>query len=361
MPRILLFAITCLIAEGQSTQSVLVLVNESSATSRAIGDYYVQRRGIPLDNLCRLPMPTREAITRAEYDSKIAQPLGRFLKAHGVAEKILYIVTTYDVPLRIEGGGGETGDGASVDSELAALYMDLHGHPHPLRGPLTNPFFAQRSSAFRHPEFPMYLVTRLAGYDFPDVRAIVDRALVAKNRGKFVIDLKSSDDAEGNNWLRTAAIALPANRVVFDESERVITGQTDVIAYASWGSNDPHRKQRDLGFHWLPGAIVTEYVSTDGRTFQRPPDSWTYGTWGDRRTWFAGAPQSLTADYIHQGATGASGHVDEPWLQFTPRPDYLLPAYYSGRNLAESFWLSIPAVSWQNIVAGDPLCSLGRP
>ena len=34
-----------------------------------------------------------------------------------------------------------------------------------------------------------------------------------------------------------------------------------------------------LGFQWLPGALVTEYVSTDGRTFRRPPAGWTIGTW----------------------------------------------------------------------------------
>jgi len=348
-------------AAAQTAQNVLVVVNEASATSRAIGEYYTQRRQIPLSNVCRVKMPATEIISRAEYDAAVAAPIGNCLKSRGLVETVLYIVTTADVPLRISASGEHTADGAAVDSELAAFYADLHGHPHPLKGPLPNPFYAQRRPAFRHPDFPIYLVTRLTGYDFPDVRGMIDRALVARNRGKFVIDLKSADDAEGNNWLRTAAIALPSNRVVLDESDRVITGVKDVIAYASWGSNDPHRKQRDIGFHWLPGAIVTEFVSTDGRTFRRPPDTWTLGNWGDQKTWFAGAPQSLTADSIHQGATGASGHVDEPWLQFTPRPDYLLPAYYEGRNLAESYWLSIPAISWENIVVGDPLCSLGRP
>jgi uncharacterized protein (TIGR03790 family) len=59
--------------------------------------------------------------------------------------------------------------------------------------------------------------------------------------------------------------------------------------------------------------------------------------------------------------TGASGHVAEPYLAFTQRPDRLFPAYYGGRNLAESYYLSIPALSWQNVVIGDPLCSLGPP
>ncbi len=105
---------------------------------------------------------------------------------------------------------------------------------------------------------------------------------------------------------------------------------------------------------------MTEFVSTDGRTFFRPPASWNIGTWKDRQSWFAGSPQSLAADFIHEGATGASGHVNEPFLAGTPRPQYLLPAYAQGRNLAESYYLAIPWLSWQNIVLGDPLCKLAN-
>ena len=68
--------------------------------------------------------------------------------------------------------------------------------------------------------------------------------------------------------------------------------------------------------------------------------------------------RSLTADYIHEGATGASGQVDEPYLAFCPRPEFVLPAYYSGRTLAESFYLGIPGLSWMNVVIGDPLTRL---
>jgi uncharacterized protein (TIGR03790 family) len=53
--------------------------------------------------------------------------------------------------------------------------------------------------------------------------------------------------------------------------------------------------------------------------------------------------------------------VYEPYLAYTPRPNILLPAYYHGRNLAESYYLSIPVLSWMNIVIGDPLCKLGPP
>ncbi len=175
------------------------------------------------------------------------------------------------------------------------------------------------------------------------------------------MDLSHSKNDEGNNWLRNAATLLPANRVILDETDRVLYQQEDVIGYASWGSNDPHRKQRWLHNTWLPGAIATEYVSTGARTLQQPPDTWMYTTWTDKAHFWAGTPQGLTADFIHEGATGAEGNAYEPFLAGCARPDYVLPAYFEGRNLAESFYLGIPFLSWQGIVFGDPLCSLGKP
>ena len=347
---------------AQTPANVLLVINQASPLSRQIGEYYAARRHIPSANICRLNSTTDEEIGRDVFDKQVAAPMADFLRSHHLEETILYIVTTAGVPLRIQGSGGPLAEAAAVDSELTLLYSDMHSKPHALPAGIANPFFRKLDAVFRHPDFPMYLVTRLAGYDFADVKGMIDRALIARNRGKFVIDLKATDSTPGNTWLREAARLLPRDRVVLDVTPRVLYNQTDVIAYASWGSNDSDRKQRHLGFQWLPGAIVTEYVSTDGRTFTRPPDSWNLGSsWTDPKGLFFGSPQSLTADYIHDGATGASGHVYEPFLGYTPRPNYLLPAYYQGRNLAESYYLAIPALSWMNIVVGDPLCSLGKP
>ena len=357
----LLFGAAALLS-AQTPSNVLLVVNQTSPLSREIGEYYAARRHIPPGNVCRLHSRTDEEISRDDFDKQIAAPIAAFLRARHLEDKILYIVTTSGVPLRIQGNTGLLAEGASVDSELAMLYSDMHGKPHTLPAGIKNPFFGRFNAVFRHPDFGIYLVTRLAGYDFSDVKGMIDRALMARNRGKFVIDLKASDSTPGNAWLREAAQHLPRDRVVLDQSASVLYGQTDVIAYASWGSNDPDRKQRHLGFKWLPGAIVTEYVSTNGRTFTRPPETWNLGTsWSDTQGLFFGSPQTLTADYIHDGATGASGHVYEPFLGYTPRPNILLPAYYRGRNLAESYYLAIPALSWMNIVIGDPLCSLGKP
>ncbi len=346
---------------GQPPDSVLVVINQTSALSRQIGEYYAERRHIPSANICRITASANEEISRSDFDDQIARPIQNYLRGHNLTEKVLYIVTTAGVPLKVHGNLGVDAEAASVDSELTLLYFDLHGRAHPLPAGIANPFFGKINAPFRHPDFPIYLVTRLAGFDFDDVKGIIDRALVARNRGKFVIDLKGSDNTQGNAWLLQAAGQLPRDRVVLDASRSVLSHESDVIAYASWGSNDPDRKERHLGFHWLPGAIMTEYVSTNGRSFARPPDTWNIGAWGDAKATFQGSPQTLTADYIHDGVTGASGHVYEPYLPFTPRPNLLLPAYFHGRNLAESYYLAIPVLSWMNIVIGDPLCSLGKP
>ena len=356
--------LTASVLWAQIPQNVLVVVNDNSPVSRSIGEYYALRRAIPPRNICHIHTTTDEVIQRPQYKAEIAAPIADYLKKNNLVESVLYIVTTMGVPLKIPGSGPESlsSDAAAVDSELTLLYSDMRGAPHTVAGSLLNPFFGRTHDKFSHPEFPIYLVTRLAAYDFDDVKGIVDRSLRAANRGKFVIDLAGGfANAEGEGWLSTAASLLPADRVVLDKTTTVLYDQADVIGYASWGSNDKNHKRRFPGFHWLPGAIMTEFVSTNGRTFARPPDNWALSDWGSPQLWFAGAPQTLTADYIHEGATGASGHVYEPYLTMTPRPDLLLPAYYQGRNLAESYYLSIPRLSWQNIVVGDPLCSLGKP
>jgi uncharacterized protein (TIGR03790 family) len=354
---LLLSVVPALLA--QTADNTLVIVNDASPFSRRIADYYIRKRSIPLANVCHLRTAIDEGISREVYEKAIEGPIAVYLSTHGLREKILYIVTTLGLPLRVDGVGSamETTT-CAVDSELTLLYAKMRGEKFKAEGMVPNPFFGKRDEPFRHPQFPMYLVTRLAGYDFEDVKGAIDRSLQAANRGKFVIDLNGNDNEPGNDWLRAAARLLPAYRVVLDTSTSVLYDQRDVIGYAAWGSNDKNRKRRFPGFHWLPGAIATEYVSTDGRTFQRPPDSWTITTWKDSSHFFAGSPQSLTADYIHEGATGCSGHVTEPYLVATPRPDLLLPAYFSGRNLAESYYLSIRGLSWQNIVVGDPLCRI---
>ena len=132
------------------------MVNRRSVTSREIGEYSYSPPGrIPLANLCVIDTVPEETIARSVYDKEIEAPVGRFLKKQGLQEKVLYIVLTSGVPLRIIGTGEElSSDASSVDSELTLLYQRLRGVVIPLRGPVHNPFFRQRDTPFTHPVFP---------------------------------------------------------------------------------------------------------------------------------------------------------------------------------------------------------------
>ena len=128
-----------------------------------------------------------------------------------------------------------------------------------------------------------------------------------------------------------------------------------VLGYYSWGSNDPANQLRRFGLAFAPGAIGGMFVSSDGRTFVEPPATWKPSPPIGGPV-FRGSFQSLAADLVRDGITGVSGHVDEPYLDAAARPQILFPAYVSGFNLAESFYLAVPYLSWQTIIIGDPLC-----
>lgn len=363
-PRSLILLLAAPLLTAQTGANVLLAVNRKSPLSGQVANYYAQRRAVPTANVCSLNTTTDEEIDWNTYQDQIERPIGACLTTAGLQEKVLYIVLTAGVPLKIRGNGTTLADAeqASVDSELTLLYGKLKGQKFERKGALNNPFFRKRDAPFRHPLFPIYLVTRLAAYDWNDIQAMIDRSLAARNRGNFVLDLRSTEDEPGNDWLRDAALLLPTPRVIMDASKKVLYDIKDVIGYAAWGSNDHDRTRRWLGFQWLPGAIATEYVSTNLRTLKRPPDTWVPGNnYRDPKGQWADTPQGMAADLIHEGATGASGNVYEPFLAGCARPDYVLPAYYEGRNLAESFYLGLAYVSWQTVILGDPLCALGKP
>jgi uncharacterized protein (TIGR03790 family) len=332
------------------------VVNRGVKISERIAEYYVHRRKIPAANVCRIRVPMKEQITRREYEAWLEPGVRECLSEGDFKERIDYIVTTKGVPLKIGGAGN-----AAVDSELTLLYGKLNGNNYPIEGKVRNPFFGQPSAAFDKTRFGMYLVTRLTGYDLEDVQGLIDRAQEAQNRGLVVID-GAQGNAMGERALANASRILPGDRVRYENEFSPTYDVRGVIGYASWGSNDKRRLaegRRDPGLEWLPGGIATEYVSTDARTFEEPPKDWRPDSWDVRSALWEHSPQSLTADFIRQGATGASGHVYEPRLDGTPQPDILFPAYLQGRTLAESFYLSIRYLSWMNVVVGDPLCTLG--
>lgn len=357
---------------AQTGDNVAVVINDASPASQRIGDYYVRKRNVPAENVIHITAPTTDEITRAAYATTIQDAIAGPIVKHDLQDRIMYIVLTKGTPLRIQGTSGQDGTTASVDSELTLLYRRLTGRPVAAPGPVQNPYFLGNAALadarpFSHAQYDIYLVTRLDAFTVDEAIGLIDKGSAPAAAGRIVLDEKATlFNRIGEDWLDEAAKRLKdmgdENRVLLDTSAKGVRDVDNVMGYYSWGSNDPDNRARRFGLAFVPGAIAATYVSSDARTFEEPPASWQpTENWNDKQTWFAGSPQTLTGDLIREGATGAGGQVAEPYLAATLRPQILFPAYLSGFNLAESFYLSMPALSWQTVVIGDPLCRPFKP
>jgi uncharacterized protein (TIGR03790 family) len=351
---------------AQSPENVAVIVNENSAVSQRVAEHYVRTRGIPSANVIRIRTSTDETIERPAYLTSIELPLSAALARSGLQDRVHYIVLTKGIPLRINGTGQVNGTVSSVDSELTLLYRRLTGQSVPVQGRIDNPYFQggrQREWVpFTHKDHDIYLVTRLDGFTVEDVIALIDRASAPSREGRIVLDQQDKlVNRTGEEWLAAAAERLRAqgegSRVLLETTVKGERDVTPVMGYYSWGSNDPRNRVRKFGMGFVPGALAATFVSSDARTFREPPATWMPTEDTNRSTWFAGSPQTLSGDLIREGATGVAGHVAEPYLQSTIRPDVLFPAYLAGANLAEAFYAGMPHLSWQTVVVGDPLCA----
>jgi uncharacterized protein (TIGR03790 family) len=365
---------------------VLVVVNDASAMSVAIGEAYLHLRDVPAQNVIHLQVPlgddaalqtpAHERIDRAGYIARVRDPVAHFLRANDPGGRIRILVTTKGVPLRVEDDPPGTPfperRTAAVDAELAVLFSPLEGHPGTAGA--ANPYF--RSSlpfeAWRNrfPDAPLrYLVARITGYpDGPDPRtgvprdiaALLAHAVAPDSGGTWVIDENPNQSTgyyAGNvAMLRPAAAALGAlgAPLLHDTTPTFVSGVAAISGYASWGSNDVNHPPPpffgEIGGRRVPGrfaprSIAVTIVSTDARTFSHTPEP--YG-------------QSLVADLIHLGVAGVAGHVDEPLLSGVTRP-MMLVDYARGAPAGEAFYRNVPYLSWMNVYIGDPLMQVARP
>ena len=326
-----------------SYDDVLLVVNDQSAASQTIGDYFAASRGIPASRIVSISTAENETIDRQTFEQDIRLPVENFILNNKLDSEVNYIVTTKGVPLRIT--SVQTGaDHASVDSELSLIlgpYADQIGAENAVQNPYENVDFP-----FSREMFGIYLATRLTGYSVNDVITLIDRSAQPEQFGTFVLDVDSTKDTTtgftfGNQWLREAAGILEntGHFVLLDETTSFVTNQTSVLGYASWGSNDANTTDNGKPkFDWLPGSIAETYVSTSARTFTSPA---VYG-------------QSLVADLIAEGATGVKGYVYEPFLSSMAKPNILFDRYAKGYTLADSYFSASSSLGWQDVVIGDP-------
>jgi len=369
---------------ARDVDRVAVVRNDDSPISCAVANDYSRRRGVA--NVVAVHCPDsatdaeRETIPSDDYRKAIEEPLRKYLAAH---PGIDFIVLTKGVPIRIQGapGRGAEGHTPSLDSYLAALdyrthadSITVHLKDHDFTGIAWANRFWDSHERFSHAKFGGYLVTRLDGYKQADAIALTTRSLQADKQamaGSILLDTcpsfgyadikhqpapqlqKPAVGKRGteigelsydqyNADMQRAAERLKARglAVELDLDDKFIGDRKNLMGYISWGSNDSHFD--DKAYHTLrfaPGSLCETAVSTSARTFLPTEGG-----------------QSLIADLISQGATGAKGYTDEPLLQAIASPTILFDRYTHGWTLAESYYAASRFVGWEDVVIGDPLC-----
>ncbi len=333
------------LAQSVSYNDVLVVINEASEISDSVGEYFANVRYIPIKNIVRVTTQTTEEIDSVQFHN-LRQQIESALITRNIEDSINYIVTTKGMPLKVIRRGSLSS--SSVESDLS-LILGPYASSIGGSGKIASPYYTKHDN-FTRSKYGFYLVTRLDGYSYNDIKGLIDRASIIStsipSNAQVVLDMDPmwTSTPTLNINMQRAADSLKSKGITsyLDTTTTFVTDKINVLGYTSFGSNDhncesvtTHAIPRNT---YLPGAIAETYVSTSARSFTLPP---LYG-------------QSLIADLIAEGITAVKGYVYEPYSNAMANVSVLFSMYADGFTIAESFYSASHFLSWMDVIIGDP-------
>ncbi len=252
----------------------------------------------------------------------------------------------------------------------------------------------------------MYLVCRLDGKSIADVKSMIDRAqglVVNVDTATFVLDESGSNGItdtvagnefdnvgfpnltwNGDDWEQTRDLLINDSRFLpslvrynadsnaagfmvgprQNYNNQGLVVSTPLIYLTSFGANSSGpapgeqpvppsgtpdaRTTYATSFNYAPGAMFTSLESFNGRDYTNLGQA-------------GGYPQQQSSDFLAAGGTFAVANVWEPFADGIPDNLQLVRNFYlGGLTFAEAAYTSMPGLSWQQIVIGDPLARVTR-
>jgi len=375
---------------------ILIIANSDALASVRIAQYYCAKRAVPSSNILALPLGVtlNDTISRFDYEKKLAEPIRRKLASPEFAGKIRCLLTTYGVPVRVEGRGVLKGEEEKlqqlkklVEQEKVQLeYLEQAGSTMLIQqkknvagklvqlqsdidlivGKETNASVDSELSMVLFGNYELYrwqtnrlrykmpywdykslMVCRLDGPGENIAIGLVDKALAAEKKGLRGIAYVDWGYSEKNKnplfvhydqSLRDLAFTIRTQTQIPVVEERTsglfAEGQCrSAILYCGWYS----LKKYVDSFDFVDGAIGYHIASWEAVNLRDPNSS----------QW---CPAMLL-----DGITATLGAVDEPYLQAFPEPKSFFTELFDGYCLVEAFYRTKPYNSWQLILIGDPL------
>jgi len=341
-------------AQALNAEEILVVANSNVAESIEIARYYMNKRAIPASHLLSVALTVNETMSRNEYDEVLKKEVLEALEKRSSLPRIAAIVLIYGIPLKVEPPelsweenkllkGDEK---AAVDSELALVKKRQYDLP----GWIKNPYFLGfQGLPAEIRKDDVVLVCRLDGYDAATVYRIIDDSLQVEKeglQGKAYFDARwprpTGEDPPGGYERYDLSLHRAADAVgmkmetIIDQREELFAEKCcpEVASYCGWYSLGRYIDS----FAWRKGSIGYHLASAECSTLRdRGSTVWC-------------------SKILEKGAAATIGPVFEPYIQGFPLPELFFSLLIEGNmSLGESYLLSLPYLSWQMVLIGDPL------
>ncbi len=403
---ILATSIFCGRARGLEPNEILIIANADVPESGQVARYYSLKRAVPEQNILELPLGgLRDAISRDDYDNRLAKPIRRKFFTDRLLGKIRCLVTTYGVPTRVEGRGRLPGQedklrelenladeekkkierleqdkatgtkayeqaekelarfrlrmdhingretSASADSELAMVLFDSYElyrwQPNVLKSasPDGNDTPRLDPAVQAQARVAVLMVSRLDGPSAEIAKSLVDKAIKAEETG-----LKGTAyfDSRGLN-----------SRDLYSRFDRSIH---NLAAFTRSKMQMPAKEERTSRL-FPPGSCPQTAIYCGWYSLRNYVDAFEFvdGAVGYHIASFEAVnlrdPNSgqWCASLLQHGITATLGPVAEPYLHSFPDPREFFGELYEGRCLVEAYYRTKPFNSWQLLLVGDPL------
>lgn len=236
---------------------------------------------------------------------------------------------------------------AAVDSEITLIMAGAYQTV----GWLPNPFnlVYNRLSVIYRVRARTLMVGRLDGPSPATARRLVDDAMAVERtglRGVFYIDARGLAGQAGpgsyvwfdRHLLHLAKVVrkFSAIKMILNRKPAVFPPRScpNAALYCGWYSLGKYVP----AFKWNKGAVGYHVASSEATTLKKPGST----VWCKRM--------------LEEGVAATLGPVTEPYLRSFPLPDQFFPLLMIGKlSLLEVYFLTLPQVSWMQILIGDPL------
>lgn len=330
-------------------QEVLILVNRDTGISSEIARMYQRLRNIPAENTLRLALGNDRHISRETYRTKVAPPVKKYLTEHPAIKCIL---TTSGFPYVILPTAG-TEDGASVDNELAAVMRE---EPKDWNRWQPNPLYlrGQNSIGYNDPRaFQMVFAMRLDGPDLKTITRMVEDAIATEAAGLAGPVFGDTQGLTGK--IGTQAMDLSIRRAIDRLSGAGFPATIDMNE-ADWkqpvGGVGEQAAGAAFYLGWYNLGNFQDIFGKQG--LARGSIAWHIASGEAVNLWDANS-KGWCVNLMRRGAAVTIGPAFEPYLSAFPKAEIFVEGLLMGRSVVESYWLSLPHVSWAMVILGDPL------